>query len=51
MRLWTAWLDNFPEDFVNNPVIAVRLWYIPTSGLDNFPENFIDNPAMAVDML
>ena len=23
MRLWTAWLDNYPEDFVNDPVIAV----------------------------
>ena len=23
MRLWTAWLDNYPEDFVNNPVMAV----------------------------
>ncbi|XP_015750635.1 PREDICTED: uncharacterized protein LOC107330557 [Acropora digitifera] len=25
MRLWTAWLDNYPEDFVNNPVMASEL--------------------------
>lgn len=25
MRLWTAWLDNYPEDFVNNPVMAVSV--------------------------
>lgn len=28
MRLWTAWLDNYPEDFVNNPVIAVSYCFI-----------------------
>lgn len=48
MRLWTAWLDNFPEDFVNNPVIAVRMWYIPASGFDNYHEDFIGNPVIAV---
>ena len=48
MRLWTAWLDNFPEDFVNNPVIAVRMWYVPASGFDNYHEDFIGNPVIAV---
>lgn len=50
MRLWTAWLDNFPEDFVNNPVIAVRMLYATASGLDNYLEDFIDNPVIAGDM-
>ena len=47
MRLWTAWLDNFPEDFVNNPVIAVRMLYATASGLDNYLEDFIANPVIA----
>ncbi|KAL9975174.1 hypothetical protein ACROYT_G012301 [Oculina patagonica] len=25
MRLWTAWLEKYPEEFVNNPVIATEL--------------------------
>ena len=25
MRLWTAWLEKYPEEFVNNPVIAVSV--------------------------
>ena len=27
MRLWTAWLEKYPEEFVDNPVIAVSVCY------------------------
>ena len=26
MRLWTAWLEKCPEEFVSNPVIAVSIF-------------------------
>ena len=28
MRLWTAWLEKYPEEFVNNPVIAVSVYNV-----------------------
>ena len=27
MRLWTAWLEKYPEEFVNNPAIAVSAMF------------------------